>query len=407
MENHISILFYARKSKKTSKGLVPLYIRLTINGRRLEHSIQRYVSPAQWSATAARVKGNNEQAKQVNLYLDTLTSKVLRLEREMVIDGQTLNFSNFREKWLGLTEPSQMLIEIFQEHNDQMAALIKAGKDYSPATLERYNTSRDHTRAFLQWKYGLADIEIKRLNYEFVSDLEFWLKTQRNCCHNTAMKYISNLKKIVNSCIRKGWLLKDPFLGFKATKEEVEREALTEQELEKIHLKVFSTDRLNYVKDIFLFSCYTGLAYADVKKLKRSEIGPGIDGNHWIFTSRKKTDTQSRIPLLPPALAIVDKYKGYPTCCDSGYVLPVLSNQKMNAYLKEIADLCGIQKNLTFHIARHTFATTVTLSNGVPIETVSKMLGHLNLKTTQHYAKVLDRKVSDDMQNLKRKLAAK
>jgi site-specific recombinase XerD len=407
MENHISILFYARKSKKTSNGLVPLYIRLTINGQRLEHSIQRYVSAANWSATAGRVKGNNEQARQVNLYLDTLTSKVLRLEREMVIDGQILNFSNFREKWLGITEPARMLIEIFQEHNDQMAALIKAGKDYSPATLERYNTCRDHTRSFLQWKYSLADIDIKRLNYEFANDLEFWLKTHRNCAHNTTMKYICNLKKIVNGCIRKGWLLKDPFLGFKTTKQEVEKEALTEQELEKVHLKVFPTDRLNFVRDIFLFSCYTGLAYADVKKLKRTEIGPGIDGNHWIFTNRQKTDTQSRIPLLPPALAIVEKYKDYPTCCDSGFVLPVLSNQKMNAYLKEIADVCGIRKNLTFHIARHTFATTVTLSNGVPIESVSKMLGHRNLKTTQHYAKVLDRKVSDDMQHLKERFLPK
>ena len=187
------------------------------------------------------------------------------------------------------------------------------------------------------------------------------------------------------------------------TKQEIEREALTELEVQKINAKSFSTDRLNFVKDIFLFSCYTGLAYADVKKLRRTEIAPGIDGNYWIFTNRQKTDTQSRIPLLPPAQAIVEKYKDYPTCGDSGHVLPVLSNQKMNAYLKEIADVCGITKNLTFHIARHTFATTVTLSNGVPIESVSKMLGHRNLKTTQHYAKVLDKKVSDDTRFLREK----
>ncbi len=407
MEHHISVLFYARKSKKTSKGLSPIYIRLTINGQRLDQSIQRYVSAAQWSVAAGRVKGNNEQAHQVNRYLDALTGKVLRVEREMVLDGVAVNFDNFREKWVGLTEAPRMLIEIFQQHNDQMAALIKAGKDYAQATLDRYNTSRDHTQAFLQWKYGLADIDIKRLNFEFVTDLEFWLKTQRNCAHNTTMKYISNLKKIVNGCIRKGWLLRDPFLGFKTTKQEVEREALTQQELDKIHSKVFPTDRLNYVKDIFLFSCYTGLAYADVKKLKRSEIGPGIDGSYWIFTSKQKTETQSRIPLLPPALAIIEKYKDHPTCYDSGHLLPVLSNQKMNAYLKEIADVCGISKNLTFHIARHTFAITITLSNGVPIETVSKMLGHLNLKTTHHYAKVLDRKVSDDMALLKDRLISK
>jgi len=392
-----------QKIKKDRQGLVPIYIRITIEGNRLEQSIQRYVPASQWSAAAGRVKGSNEQAHQVNLYLDTLTSKVLRLEREMVMDALTVDFVNFRDKWLGVTEAPRMLLEIFQQHNDQMAALIKAGKDYSPGTLDRYDTARNHTRAFLQWKYGLGDIDIKRLNFEVVNDLEFWLKTQRNCAHNTTMKYISNLKKIVNGCIRKGWLPKDPFLGFKSRKQEVEREALTQQELDKIHSKDFPTDRLNYVKDIFLFSCYTGLAYADVKKLKRCEIGPGIDGNYWIFTSRQKTETQSRIPLLPPALAIVEKYKDHPTCCNSGHVLPVLSNQKMNAYLKEIADVCGSRKNLTFHIARHTFATTVTLSNGVPIETVSKMLGHRNLKTTQHYAKVLDRKVSDDMRMLQGK----
>jgi site-specific recombinase XerD len=217
------------------------------------------------------------------------------------------------------------------------------------------------------------------------------------------MKYISNLKKIVNGCFRKGWLTKDPFSGFKMAKQEIEREALTDQELQKINSKTFPTDRLNFVKDIFLFSCYTGLAYADVKKLRRTEIASGIDGNYWIFTNRQKTDTQSRIPLLPPAQAIVEKYKDSPTCSDSGHVLPVLSNQKMNAYLKEIADVCGITKNLTFHIARHTFATTVTLSNGAPIESVSKMLGHRNLKTTQHYAKVLDRKVSDETRLLREK----
>jgi site-specific recombinase XerD len=400
MEHRISVLFYARKSKKTSKGLVPIYIRITVNGQRLEHSIQRYVAESQWSARAGRVKGSNDQARKINLYLDTLNGKIQKLEREMTLDGIPVNFSTFREKWLGLTEAPRMLMEIFQQHNDQMAALIKVGKDFAFGTLERYNTCRDHIRSFIAWKFGMADIDIKRLNFEFASELEFWLKTERNCAHNTTMKYISNLKKIVNSCIRKGWLTKDPFSGFKMAKQEIEREALTEMELQKINAKTFPTDRLNFVKDIFLFSCYTGLAYADVKKLRWPEIAPGIDGNYWIFTSRQKTDTQSRIPLLPPAQAIVEKYKEYPICSYSGHVLPVLSNQKMNAYLKEIADVCGITKNLTFHIARHTFATTVTLSNGVPIESVSKMLGHRNLKTTQHYAKVLDRKVSDDMRGL-------
>jgi integrase len=217
------------------------------------------------------------------------------------------------------------------------------------------------------------------------------------------MKYLSNFKKIVIKCIKNGWLQKDPFIGFNMAKREVERTALTENELEIIQTKSFSIKRLKLVRDIFLFSCYTGLAYADVQKLKRSEIMIGVDGEKWIFTKRQKTDSSSRIPILPPALEILKQYQEDPQCKFQDKVLPVLSNQKMNSYLKEIADACGICKNLTYHIARHTFATTVTLSNGVPIETVSKMLGHRNLKTTQHYAKILDKKISEDMKNLRLK----
>jgi hypothetical protein len=199
-----------QKIKKDSKGLVPIYIRITVNGQRLEHSIQRYVEPSQWSARAGRVKASNDQSRQINLYLDSLNGEIQKLEREMTLDGVQVNFSTFREKWLGLTEAPRMLMEIFQQHNDQMAALIEVGKNFAPGTLERYNTCRDHIRSFIQWKFGMEDIDIKRLNFEFASELEFWLKTERSCAHNTTMKYISNLKKIMNSCLRKGWLAKDP-----------------------------------------------------------------------------------------------------------------------------------------------------------------------------------------------------
>jgi integrase len=240
----------------------------------------------------------------------------------MVQDGQTVDFENFRTKWLCITERPRMLLKVFQQHNDQMGALAGAVKQFSPATLERYNTSRDHTEAFLQWKYKIADIDIKKLNYEFVCDLEFWLKTVRKCNHNTTIKYISNLRKIVNICLRRGWLLRAPFLGFKMTKLEVERNARTNEELQIMAGKVFPMPRLDHVRDIFLFSCYTGLAYADVKKLKRTEISRGIDGGYWIFTNRQKTDTRSRIPLLPFALEIIEKYKDNPICEQSSAVPP-------------------------------------------------------------------------------------
>jgi integrase len=282
-----------------------------------------------------------------------------------------------------------------------LKALI--GQEFSPLTFERYTTSKKHTLEFLKWKYKVDDIDIKKLNYEFIHNYEFWLKSVRKCDHNTTIKYLSNFRKIVNICIKSGWLDRDPFVGFKMTKREVERPFLTEDELIRIAEKKFIMPRMSQVRDIFVFCCYTGLAYADVKKLTADEITIGIDGEKWIWTSRQKTDTATRIPLLPPALEILDRYKEDPQSLSNGRLLPVLSNQKMNSYLKEIADACEIKKKMTFHTARHTFATTVTLANDVPMETVSKLLGHRNLKTTQHYGKILDLKVSQDMGMLRAK----
>lgn len=292
-----------------------------------------------------------------------------------------------------------MLLEIFKEHNRQMKELI--GKEYSRLTYIRFETSSRHTQSFIRWKYNLDDIDIKKLDFHFISEYSFWLKAIRNCNQNSTIKYLSNFKKIVNFCLKNGWIIRNPFVGFKMVKKEVVREILTLDEMSTMTVKEFVSERVSQVRDIFLLCCYTGLAYADVKKLKRSEIVKGIDGELWIYTARQKTEVPTRIPILTPALKIIDKYAHHPDCIAKNILLPVLSNQKMNAYLKEIADLCEIRKELTFHIARHTFATTVTLSNGVPIETVSKMLGHRSLRTTQLYAKVLDLKVSEDMQRLK------
>ncbi len=279
------------------------------------------------------------------------------------------------------------------------------GSEYAPGTLERYETSLKHTKDFLQWKYRVSDIDIEKIDHAFITEYEFYLCTERKCANNTAVKYIKNFHKIINICLANGWLTKDPFANYKAKVKEVIREFLTEQEIQSLMEKEFVSERLELVRDIFVFSCFTGLAYIDVKQLSKDNIVLGIDGDKWINKNRQKTDTNSKIPLLPTAQYILDKYANHPVCVNEDKLLPIFSNQKMNAYLKEIATVCGINKELTFHIARHTFATTVTLSNGVPIETVSKMLGHTNLKTTQHYAKILDKKISEDMQVLKQKFS--
>lgn len=381
---------------------MPVYLRITVEGVSKEVSTRRTCEPERWSSEAQRVKGTKIEHRSLNVYLDTLERKVHEARTNLIESGKVITSEALKNALLGIEEGVRTILEVFQEHNKQMEALV--GKEFSPATLERYRISLDHTKSFIKWKYGVEDMDIRNLNFEFVTEYEFWLKSARKCSHNTAIKYISNFRKIVNRCLRNGWLSKDPFLGFKMTKREVERTALTQEELQTIASKEFATPRLNYIRDIFLFCCFTGLAYIDVKKLKRSEIGTGVDGEKWIFTNRQKTETASRIPLLPVSLNILKQYEDHPQCVNDGKALPVPSNQKMNAYLKEIADVCGITKNLTFHIARHTFATTVTLSNGVPIETISKMLGHTNLKTTQIYAKVMDRKISDDMNTLKNRL---
>jgi len=331
-----------------------------------------------------------------------LKVKIIDMQMEFMHQNIPITAKAFKSKLLGLDEKQRMLIPIFEDHNKKIEELV--GKEYAPGTLERYKTSLKHTIDFLEWKYKISDIDILKINHAFITEYEFYLRSVRNCSNNTAVKYIKNFGKIIKICLANNWIDKNPFSNYKAKVREVERVYLSEEEIQKILNKEFPTERLSLVRDIFLFSCFTGLAYIDVKNLTKSHICLGIDGEKWIFTHRQKTESASKIPILPVTQLIIDKYLEHPQCLNEDRLLPILSNQKMNAYLKEIAGICEINKELTFHIARHTFATTVTLSNGVPIESVSKMLGHKNLRTTQHYAKVLDRKVSDDMRLLKEKI---
>ncbi|MDR1698735.1 MAG: site-specific integrase [Prevotellaceae bacterium] len=403
MNTKLSILFYAKRAKTTTAGLIPIYLRVTVDGERIEISTKRYTQPEKWSVEGNCMKGTSAETKATNSFLDALKAKVYEHQQALIRENKIVNAENMRNKMLGIEKRNHRLVPIFQKHNDEVAALI--GRDFSPATHERYVTSLKHTVDFLQWKYKISDIDIRDIDHEFITSYEFYLKSVRNCAQNTAVKYIKNFGKIIRICIANGWLERNPFVNYRSKVREVERVFLSQEEIETLFAKEFATDRLNQVKDIFLFSCMTGLAYADVKKLTRNHIGLGVDGERWIFINRTKTDTRSNIPLLPIAAEIIEKYRSHPQAQNQERLLPVLSNQKMNAYLKEIADLCGINKELTFHIARHTFATTVTLTNGVPIESVSKMLGHRNLRTTQHYAKILDQKVGDDMRLLREKLA--
>ncbi len=404
MKTNFSLLFYLKKPKNYVSGPVPIYIRITVNGERAETTSNRECDPNLWNSYSGRLKGTTENIRSFNAYLDGLQHQVYDAHKELTEAAIAITAEKLKNRFLGNDEKAIMLLTIFREHNNNMAALI--GNGYSSGTLTCFRTTIKHTENYIYWKYKALDVDIKKIDHEFITSLEFYLRSQKKCSNNSALKYVKNFKKIIRFCLASGWLTQDPFRNYKSKVKIVDRVFLNQDEIDLIANKVFKTVRLNQVRDIFLFSCFTGLAYADVHKLKKTEVVKGLDGEMWIYTKRQKTDTPTRVPLLPSALDILNKYASHPIGEINGRALPVSSNQKMNAYLKEIACVCGIDKELTYHTARHTFATTVTLSNGVPIESVSKMLGHTNIKTTQHYAKILDMKVSNDMALLKEKYKA-
>ncbi|UEQ76274.1 site-specific integrase [Chryseobacterium arthrosphaerae] len=405
MNKTFSLLFYLKKAKINALGKVPIYIRITIDGEISELSTKRTILPSKWNSQAQSMKGVSEECKSFNYYLKIFEQKAYDTYHNLIRENESVSSLILKNRLLGKDQNIRMLIPIFQDHNNRMEKLV--GKEFAKGTLTRYKTCLSHTKEFLEWKYHKSDIDIKKIDYAFLNDFEFYLRTEKSCGNNSAVKYLMNFGKIIRNCLANGWIDKNPYLNYDSTFKEVDRVFLNNDEIERLFNKDFKNERLSQVRYIFLFSCFTGLAYIDTQKLTQENINIGLDGSKWIFTKRQKTMTNSNIPLLDQAEQIIEKYKDHPACLNKGRLLPVLSNQKMNAYLKEIADLCGINKELTYHIARHTFATTITLSNGVPIESVSKMLGHKNIRTTQHYAKILDKKVSEDMILLKQKFIKK
>jgi site-specific recombinase XerD len=403
MRTNINLLFYLKKRNTYSSGPVAIYLRFTVDGHRAEASTGKVCDPVRWNTQAGRAIGTKEDVRTLNAYLDTLQSQAQEFHRWMTANDEMVTAESLKNRFIGKVDKVRTLITVFEDHNQKMKSLV--GQEFEKSTLQRYETALMHTKDFMQWQHNVSDIPITKINFAFLNDFEYYLRSVRKCANNSAIKYIKNLGKIVRICLGNGWLTVDPYLNYKPKTKAVHRDVLTKEELDRLIKKKFDIERLNVVRDVFVFCCYTGLAYVDVHKLKRSELVKGIDGDLWIYTSRKKTDTLSRIPVLPAALSVIESYNDHPQCIAEDSLLPVMSNQKMNAYLKEIADLCKINKLLTFHIARHTFATTVTLNNGVPIESVAKMMGHTSIKTTQIYAKVMDHKISSDMQLLREKLA--
>ncbi|MDT0641235.1 site-specific integrase [Zunongwangia sp. F363] len=395
MSTLLNILFFPKKGRSTPDEQAVLYSRITYNGKRAEFSTSRKIKLQAWNSKSGKAKGTSEEARAVNRFIDHIRASLYDIHDRLVREGKKISAKVIKDIYLGKEDKQYMLMEIFQDHNYQMEKLL--GKGYTRGTLQRYNACKKHIENYLAYRYKAKDIPVEDVDYSFITGFDHYLKSEKDCAHNTAQKYIVNFKKIIRIAYANQWIEKDPFFHWKGTWKSSDRGYLTDAELQRLSEKDLDIPRLDLVRDMFVFCCYTGLSFGDIEKLTEDDII--FDGNKkWIKTKRKKTKTLSSIPLLKIPEAILEKYKDHPRVVISENVLPVLSNQKSNAYLKEIADLCGIKKNLTTHLARHTFATTVTLSKGVPIESVAKMLGHRSLRTTQIYAKVLDSKVAKDME---------
>ena len=391
------VLFYVKRTKALKDGTIPIFVRITVNYKRTEFGLQRKIEADQWDAENGKAFPSTKQNRELNNYLETVKLNLFIKKRELEEDGIEITAEKLKDAYLGIEDQSQGLLEIFKEHNEKCKKLMNI--DFAPGTVERYETCFKHVKDFMKKKYRKNDIPLNEVTPMFISDFELYLKTTRKCAHNTTTKYIKNFKKIIRIALANGWMKEDPFRNIKFHLDEVDMAYLNDEELKLLMNKHFALERLQLVKDTYVFCCFTGLAFIDVTNLKYTNI-EDKNGTLWIKVKRQKTKNWCTIPVLEPALKLIDKYRENPRCIANGCVLPVLTNQKMNAYLKEIADLCGINKNLSTHTARHTFATTVTLANHVSMEVVSKMLGHSSINMTKKYARVVDDLVSRDMQKL-------
>ena len=402
--NQTLAIRFKLRADRTKDGKAPIYVSITVNKRKSDIALKQSIKPDDWHILKGFAKPRTPDLKSLNYYLESVKSQILQYYQELQIQKKLVTAEVLKNLFLGIKEEQQYtLCNIIKYHNDNMQLTLAKG------TTKNYYTTEKYLKEFLTKHHKTSDIYLRELNYQFIIEFEMFLRRHapaqgwKKLENNGTMKHLERLRKMVNLAVKLGWIDKSPFVQYQLKFQKKERGYLSKEELTLIENVELSLPTLSIVRDLFVFSCYTGLAYIDLMQLEQQQVSIGIDGNYWIKTLRQKTDTLSTIPLLSKAKTILKKYASsneIPTA----RIFPTLTNQAMNANLKILGQLCHISKVLTFHLARHTFATTVTLTNGVPIETVSKMLGHTKISTTQIYAKVLERKISADMMMLEQKL---
>ncbi len=399
-----NILFWLNKTRKRN-GKCAIYIRLTIDSKRIELSTYQYAAQNEWNKTLQRLKPTSINADSVNRMIDTIQSDIHRHFSVLAASHEFVSAEMVKNAYLGIKDKQHSVIDAFDFQLTCFFEKAKAGI-ISIKHVNRLVITKNKVVAFMKKRYSVSDKPLSELKLSFANELYHYLTVSDKIGSNTAMKYIKNTKQVFKMAVDNDWIPTNPISSFKCSYNEPKRERLTMNEIMTIYNKKLEIKRLEEVRDVYIFCCFTGFAFYDVSKLTQENIELGIDGEKWISKERQKTKTVERIPLLPIALDIINKYSRDPYCLENNRLLPVCSNVRFNGYLKELTHIAAISKYLTSHTARHTFATTVTLENDVPIETVSQMLGHKSIKTTQIYAKITHTKLSNNMRALKEKLNA-
>jgi site-specific recombinase XerD len=391
MRSTFKVLFFLKRDKQKKDGTVPVYCRITIDGKEARFGMKKNIDPKLWNTKDGKATGKSAESSEINALLEKTKAGIHKIYREVQERENAVSAEKVKNIFLGIDSKQYMLLKAFDEHVEENFNLI--GKRITKSTYNRYYYLRVRLSEFLTEKYHLSDIPLREINYQFIRDFEMYLLTVRENKQSTIAQYLINLKKIVELAYKNEWIFKNPFMNYKIEDEKSERGYLTQAEVE-ILMNCKLDKRLERTRDVFIFCCFTGLSYIDVFKLTKQQIHLSIDGAQWIMGKRKKTDVDYFIPMMEIPKKILEKYKTH--IFKDSKLLPVKTGMIVNRHLKEIAEICDIKKRLTFHLSRHTFAT-LAMSKGVSLESVSKMLGHKDIKTTQIYAKMTTEKVGRDM----------
>lgn len=400
MRSTFKVLFYLKRNAPKKNGLIPVMCRITVNGKISQFSCKLDVEEKTWNIELGRVSGRSTVAQETNRMLDKIRVGINKAYQDICDKDNYVTAEKVRNAFLGMGMNHETLLAVFRQHNEDYEKQV--GKIKSLRSYWKYCIVYKHLEEFIKQRYKVSDIALKELAPAFITDFELFLRTEKNHCNNTVWSYMMPFRSIIFTAINNGWLQRDPFYAYSITKEETKRGFLSKEEINLLIKGTFKKPSYTLIRDLFIFCTFTGLSWTDMANLTKENLQTSFDGHLWIKTNRQKTGTESNIRLLDVAKHIIEKYDGM---TDDDKLLPVPCYVNCKNSIKVIAKKCGIEKNVTWHVSRHTYATTVCLSNDVPIETLSKMLGHRSIRTTQIYAKITAEKVSRDMEKLSKQIA--